>query len=169
MSRSKQVIDSLYRGVKPVSTVANYIGMVALAAMMFLTAVDVALRKVANMPVMGSYELIQFMMVICGGLGLAYCAVEKGHVTIDLVTSKLSKRAQGILGMVTSFIGLAVVIMLTWQACVYITLFMTSKQLTAVLMVPLYPFVGIFAFGLALYCVVLLIHFFEFLKEVTAK
>lgn len=169
MNRLEQVITYCYKVMKPISTVANYIGMVALAVMMFLTAVDVTLRKVANMPIMGSYEMIQFTMVMCGGLGLAYCAVEKGHVVVDLVTGRLSKRVQGIMGSITGLIALAVCIILTWQAVNYVNLLMKSKQMTAVLIVPLYPFVAIFAFGMVMYCIVLIIHFLEFVKEGMGK
>lgn len=165
----EQIIHYAYKVMKPISTVANYIGMVALAVMMFLTAVDVTLRKVANMPIMGSSEMIQFTMVMCGGLGLAYCAVEKGHVVVDLVTSRLSRRVQGIMGSITSLIALAVCIVLTWQTVNYVNLLMKSKQMTAVLIVPIYPFVAIFAFSLALYCIVLIIHFLEFIREGTGK
>lgn len=165
MNRLERIINASYRAMKPVSTVANYVGMVALATMMFLTAVDVTLRKVVNMPIMGSYEMIQFTMIFCGGLGLAYCAVEKSHVAVDIVTSRLSRRTQGIMGSITGLIALAVCIVLTWQAVNYISILWNSKQMTAVLMVPLYPFAGLFAFSLALYCIVLIIHFLEFIRE----
>lgn len=169
MSRLERIISSLYRAMKPVSWVANSIGLVALAAMMFLTAVDVTMRKAANMPILGSYELIQFMMVVCGAFGLAHCAIEKGHVSVDLVTSKLSHKARGLIGIITGLIGLAVGIVLTWQAVNYIFILEKSKQATSVLIAPLYPFAALFAFSCALYCIVLLIHFFEFLKEGTTK
>ncbi len=169
MSYLGKIIGFLYRVMKPVSRVANGIGLVALAAMMFLTAVDVTLRKVANMPIIGSYELVQMMMVTCGAFGLAHCAIEKGHVAVDLVTSRLPHRTRGALGIITGLIGLVVGIVLTWQAVNYIFILQKSGQMTAVLIVPLYPFVALFAFGCVLYCIVLFIHFFEFVKEGTTR
>ena len=56
---------------------ANGIGMVSLAAMMFLIAADVVLRYFFNKPITGDYELVQFMLVIMISLGLAYCGLRK--------------------------------------------------------------------------------------------
>jgi len=169
MSGLQGIIDKFYKVIKPVSTVSNSIGMVALAVMMILTAVDVTLRKTLNMPIIGAYELIQFMMAITVAFGLAYCGVEKGHVTVDLVENRLSKRNRAVLNMVTGFLGLVIAILITWQTCVHITKLYDSKVLSQVLLIPIYPFVGLVAFGIALYALVLLVHFLEFIREGTNK
>lgn len=166
MNGLKKTISYLYEIVKPVSTVSNSIGMVALAAMMFLTAADVILRKLANMPILGSYELISYMMAITISFGLAYCAIEKGHVTIDLLLSRLSRHTQAIMNSVTGLLGLVIAALMTWQTCVYITLLIKSGLTSTVLLMPVFPFVGIVAFGIAIFSLVLLLHFLEFLLEV---
>jgi len=169
MNGLQRIIDKCYQVIKPVSTVFNTIGMVALAAMMLLTALDVILRKTINAPIVGAYELIQFMMAITVSFGLAYCGIEKGHITVDLIENRLSKRAHGILGIITGFLGLVIAALITWQTCVYILKQQQSQLLSQVLLVPVYPFVGLVAFGIALYTVVLLIHLFEFIQEGTGK
>jgi TRAP-type transport system small permease protein len=169
MNYLQKTIDSLYKYIRPVSTVANAIAMISLAAMMFLTAADVLLRKLANAPIMGSFEFTQFTMIICTGFGLAYCAVEKGHIFVDFITMRLSKRTQGILGIITGFLALVTAIVLTYQQCVHITLLQQSHQSSAVLMIPLYPFVAILALSLALYTIVLFIHLLEFIKQGLTK
>jgi TRAP-type C4-dicarboxylate transport system permease small subunit len=139
--------------------------MVALAVMMFLTAFDVTLRKLANMPIQGAYELDQFMLAITISLGLAYCAVEKGHVTIDLLTSRLSKRTQGIINSITGLLTLIFVAIMTWQTFIYITMLARSGLTSTVLLIPVFPFVIIVTFGIALFSLVLLVNFLEFLVE----
>ncbi len=165
MNGLKKAISYLYKILKPISTVANSIGMVALTAMMVLTAVDVTLRKVANMPIQGSYELVQYMLAITISLGLAYCAIEKSHVNIDLVITRLSKRTQGIINSITGLLSLIFAAIMTWQTCVYITTLAKSGLTSTVLLIPVFPFVGIVAFGIALFTMILLIHFLEFLLE----
>jgi hypothetical protein len=78
--------------------------MACLAAMMFLIAVDVILRKLLDKPVTGSYELIQFMMVVTVALAVAYTDIEKSHVTLDLVTPHFPKRARAIIDSIVAYL-----------------------------------------------------------------
>lgn len=172
MGGLQRIIARFYKVMKPVSTVSNGIGMVTLAAMMFLTVSDVVLRKM-NMSIivlsLGSYELIQFMMAITISFGLAYCGIEKGHITVDILENRLSKRTRGMLSMVTGFLGLIIMGLITWQTCVHIINLRESGLLSTVLLIPVYPLVGLVAFGIALYTVVLLVHLLEFIQEGTGK
>lgn len=169
MSGLQRIIDTFYRVIRPISTVSNAIGMVTLAAMMLLTTADVTLRKILNAPIVGSYELIQFMMGITVAFGLAYCGIEKGHITVDIIENRLSKRVHGILGMITGFLGLVIAGLITWQNCIYIGKLYESQLLSQVLLLPIYPFVVLVAFGIALYTVVLIIHLLEFIYQGAGK
>ena len=137
--------------------------MISLAAMMFLTVADVFLRYSLNKPILGSYELIQYMLLITIAVGLAYCGLEKGHVTIDTFTSRLSPRNRAIANSIVGFLGLVVTSLITWQACVYIIVLRESRVVSTVLLIPVYPFVAILAFGAAFFFLVLLLHFLEFI------
>ena len=169
MNHLQKTIDSLYRRIKPVSKVANAIGMVAMTVMMVFVTVDVTLRKLANMPILGSIEITQFMLAICASFGLAQCAVDKGHVVIDLVIAKLTRRTRGLLGIGTGILSVAAGVLLTWQLFKYIFIVMKSNNVTGVLYIPMWPFVALVTFGFALFCVVLIIHFLEFILEGSGK
>ena len=155
--------------IRPVVVAANGIGMVSLAAMMFLTAADVVLRYFFNKPITGDYELVQFMLAITVALGLAYCGLEKGHVTIDVVTSRLPRRARAIIDSFVGLLGILTAAITTWQACFYIITLHDSQVLSTVLLIPVYPFVAVTALGLALYTLVLISHLFEFISQGTQK
>ena len=165
MNHLQNAIESLYKGIKPLSTVVNSIGVAAMTVMMVFVAVDVTLRKVANMPILGSIELTQFMLAICASFGLAQCAVNKGHVVIDMVTSRLSSRTRGLLGIGTGILGVGVGALMTWQLINYVFITLKANNVTGVLYIPIWPFVALVTFGFALLCVVLIIHFLEFIVE----
>lgn len=162
----ERLIRRAYAAVKPVIAIGNSLGLIALAGMMFLITVDVTLRKTLDMPILGSYEIVQYLMVITIGFGMAYCGLRREHINVDLVISRLPRLARGIVGCVTGFLSLAVSIIVVWQAYVYIPQLQSGHVLSPVLLIPMYPFVGIAAFGFTLYALVLLIHFGEFLSEV---
>jgi TRAP-type C4-dicarboxylate transport system permease small subunit len=163
LEKLESFVRTFYRIIRPVNTAVSSVGLICLAAMMFLTAADVILRRAINKPITGSYELIQFMMVITVSLGLSYTALHKGHVTLDIVTSKFPDRARGIVDSVVGLLGLGVAALMTWQACIYITTIQKSQLTSTVLLVPMYPFVAVAAFGLAFFSLVLLLHLLEFI------
>ncbi len=165
MSGLETVIKSLYRIIKPVNNIAGSVGMVCLAAMMFLTAADVFLRYSFNKPIMGSYELIQYMLVITVVVGLAYCELENGHVILDVITSHFPRRTRAIVNSITGLLGLIVVSLITWQTCIYTIILRKSQVASTVLLVPVYAFVAIVAFGVAFFGVVLVLHFLEFIRD----
>jgi len=165
----KIIFDGLSRIITPVTRILFYIGLVFLAGMMFLTAADVIGRYFLNSPVLGSFEITEYLMVILMASSLAYCGIMKGHVEIELVTDRLPDSTQSILGCVTSFLGLGLFVFITWQSFIYIGDLAASKAATTVLLIPAWPFVLILAIGLTVFCLVLLLRFLEYLCKVFCR
>ncbi|UCG64349.1 MAG: TRAP transporter small permease, partial [Deltaproteobacteria bacterium] len=93
---SKKTTNSLTVLYRPLIKLLNGIAMGTVAAMMFLTATDVILRYIFNRPISGAYEVIEYMMAILIPFGLAYCALQGGHVSVDLLVSRFPKKIQSI-------------------------------------------------------------------------
>jgi len=139
------------------------------AAMMFLTATDVILRYIFNRPITGAYELIEYMMAILIPFGLAYCALQGGHVSVDLVVSRFPKKTQSIIGSITTLLCLGLFLLITWQNVIYIKEHFESNLTSAVLLIPVYPFVTAVAIGSAALCLVLVIDFLNYISEAVGK
>jgi TRAP-type C4-dicarboxylate transport system permease small subunit len=159
----RKAYDALYRVFSPITRYLFYIGLCCLAIMMFLTAVDVIGRYFFNRPVLGSFEITEYLMVILVGASLAYCGIKKGHVEIELLTDRLSMRAQTILGCVTSFLGFLLFCLITWQTVLYVGDLLESGLESSVLHIPAWPFVVALAIGSAVFCLVLFLRFLEYL------
>ena len=71
------VLDFSDRATHGVARWINGAGIAVLAAMMTLTAADVCLRYLFNRPIMGAYELNEFMMAVFVGFSFAYTAIHK--------------------------------------------------------------------------------------------
>jgi len=80
----------LERFANPLSRITDIIGRGILALMVLLITADVVMRYFFNSPIKGSYELVQFMLSMIVFLGLAFMQTKKGHVSVSLLTSKLS-------------------------------------------------------------------------------
>ena len=82
--------------------------------MMVLTTIDTILRFI-NKPVSGVYELESMMMVGIVFFGLSYIQAQRGHIRMDLLSSKLSKSNQYVLQLLGDAIFLIVGVLITWK------------------------------------------------------
>jgi len=137
--------------------------------MMFLTATDVILRYIFNRPISGAYEVIEYMMAILIPFGLAYCALQGGHVSVDLLVSRFRKKIQLIISTITTLFCLILFVLITWQNVIYIKEHFEANLTSAVLLIPVYPFVAAVAIGSAALCLVLVLDFLNYLSEVVEK
>jgi TRAP-type C4-dicarboxylate transport system permease small subunit len=165
----KKASNFLNLFMQPIIHVLVLIGMSVLAVMMFLMAADVILRYFFNSPLPGAYELFEYMMAIVVPFGIVYCAHQGSHVAIDLVVDRFPKKVQAVIGSITSFFSLGLFILITWQNLCYIKEQFDSKLTSAVLLIPVYPFIAVVAIGLGVFCIVLLKDFINFLSETVAK
>jgi TRAP-type C4-dicarboxylate transport system permease small subunit len=133
--------------------------------MMILTGVDVCLRYIFNQPIPGSFEITEFIMPILVTFGFAYCALEKGHVQVELLVSRLSKRGQALMNSVASLIFFGLFALITWQSWLRVKGMMHVGQMSIVLDIPVYPFVLTIAVGSAALCLIVLRDFLFYLSE----
>lgn len=161
--------DWLNRVVSPVSKVTHRIGVGVLAVMMFLTAGDVTLRYVFNKPIPGSFDLTEYMMAIVVAFSLAYCAVMKGHVRVDIVVARFPQRAQAIIDIITGLISIGILSLITWQCFVHMKALSASKVTSSVLYIPSFPFAGLVGFGSALFTLVLLTNLIDYLYQAVRR
>jgi tripartite ATP-independent transporter DctM subunit len=135
----------------------NGVGVFFLAVMMLVTTVDVLSRFFFNLPITGSIEITGFLLVLTILLGIPYAAARKQHVTIDILTYKVSERVGLVLNSITLFIAITLFAVIVWRSIDYALLMNSMNRVTAVLRMPISPFVLVVAFGFALTGCVLLI------------
>ena len=153
----------------PTSRIVNIVGAIVLAMMMFLVAVDVTLRYTIDLPVKGSVELVELMMIIVVFLAVAYTASQRGHVAIELVTTRLPQRVQAILDVFTTFLSLVFIILVIWRSTVRGNTMWHDNHVTVVLGIPIFPFLYLIAFGCLLLAVVLIANILDSLAQAIKK
>jgi len=140
-----------------------------LVAMMILTGADVTLRYIFNRPILGSFEITEFMMAITVALGLAYCALQKAHVRSDVVVSRLPQWTQAALNSIASLAFLGLFILITWQSIYRAQAMIDTRLTSSVLYIPKFPFVFVVTAGSALLCLVLLRDLFDYLHQAVKR
>lgn len=154
--------------MRPISVVLQGVGAGVLTVMMLLTASDVTLRQF-KFPIMGTDDITAFLMAILVSFGLAYCAVRKGHVRVELIVERLPIRVQAIIDTVTTFLSLGLCTLITWQGFVNMVSVYNSGATSWTLNIITFPFAGVVAFGFAWFTLVLLADFLNAIVRVVKQ
>lgn len=154
------------RFTNPISHYADVVGRIILAIMVFLVTTDVVLRYFFNRPIKGSYELIEFMMVVLVFLGLAYTQVQKSHVSISLFTTKLSSSQNAVIGNATYLLCIIIFSLLTWRGIIQAEKLRANGTSSDLLFIPNYPFMWVVVLGCILIGLVFLRDFIKSIEDV---
>ena len=142
--------------IKLVTKIFFSLATAGLAIVLFLTAGDVIGRYVFNKPILGANEITSYLMTVCLAGGLAYRASQQGHVTIELLVNRLSERAQAFFDVFAGLISLFIVFLVTWGTFSQMTFAIDVHEVSGVLSIPSFPFVGFFGVGFAFFTLILL-------------
>jgi len=136
---------------------------------MLLVTSDVLGRFLFNRPVLGTAEISLNLMIIAVYCAVAYCALVKGHVGVDLLVSRLPRRGQAITDSVTVF-GCLVLLSLIARASAETLVFSwTRREVSAMLDIPAWPFRAVLVIGVVMLCLVLLIDLVHLVTRVVKK
>jgi TRAP-type transport system small permease protein len=169
--RLTRVASRSEEGITSASKIMVYVSAVALFGMMMVTVADVVGRYVFSKPIKGAFELVGFLMVFAGTWGIAYCQIKKGHIRVDFILQRFSKRVQAILTSVAYFMGLIIFSVLAWRLALLAKYYLDLERgnSTDTLGIPLFPFVVTTVIGMGMMALVLLFDFVHSLTEVKGK
>lgn len=90
-------------------------GSAALLAMMGITVADVVLRGAINLPIRGSFDIVESALVLVVFLGLPRCFLREQNIVVDLVDGFVGPRALAVLKLVAGLIGTLFLATLFWN------------------------------------------------------
>jgi TRAP-type C4-dicarboxylate transport system permease small subunit len=155
MRRAFLVLKVLIRGM-------HFIAALALATAVVLTVTDVVLRRF-RMPIDCCYELVVLLGAIAIGFSIPQTTLDRAHVRMDFVTSKISDPWRKRLGAATRLLGIMVFGVIGWRIFRLGENLAQSGQVSAVLELPEYPV----AYGIGACCfVVSLVLIYELVETV---
>ena len=165
----KKAASSMENALSPAVSVVGKIGTSVIAVMMLLTVADVVGRRVFNQPISGAYELSQFMLVIVVFFTIVHCEFVRGHIAIDLVTSRFRQRTQDVVASIMYLFFLVTFGLLTRQLIVHAMDLWQVNRISGELAIPVFPFVFVAALGSALLSLVVLAYLLLLIAEVLRR
>jgi len=157
-------------GVISTNKIMAYAAGAALTSMMLLTVADVCGRYLFSKPIKGTYELVGFLLVGAGSLGLGYCQVKKAHIRVDFLLHRFPEKVRPVLTALANFLGFVAFSLLCWRCSLYAQYYMTATgNHTDTLGIPLTPFVIVLAVGTGMLALVLLFDLVKSIAKVKFK
>lgn len=137
--------------ITTLSNVLRYIAITVMTLMMLYITVAVISRLLFT-PLMGDVELVQLGMVVLIMLGLAYTQQIDGHISIEVISDRLSKRTNYYLDVMSSLLTFITTIIIAYIYFQVMNNHRTTMQLsTDLLGIPYWPFDFIIFLGFLLW------------------
>ncbi len=130
-----------------VNKILSYIGGAALTFMMLITVADVILRA-GGRPILGTYEIVAFSLAIVVGFTIPKVSLDRGHVYMEIVLDKVSKRNKAILNTFTRVLCLILFAIVGYNLFLIGNELITSGEVSSTLKLPFYPI----AYGVGVCC-----------------
>ena len=92
-----------------------YVGAVALFGTMCLTAADVVGRYVFNAPILGVFELTEFLVLILIFSFIGYTQSQKNHVAVELLLKIFPEKIRNYIELINHVICLVLMMLITWM------------------------------------------------------
>jgi TRAP-type C4-dicarboxylate transport system permease small subunit len=130
-----------------ISRLLNFIAGIALTFMMFLTVADVLLRA-GGRPIIGTYEIVALLLALVIGFGIPQVSLDRGHVYMEFLLEKLSKRGRKVMHIFTRVLCLIMFAFIGYNLLSVGAAYKASGEVTATIKLPFYPVV----YGVAVCC-----------------
>lgn len=143
-----KVSETIGRGTGSVIKVLWWVAAVLLTFMCCLICANIFARYLFKHPIVASLETTTLAIVIVSFAVVAFAELRRGHIVVDVLVLKLSKRAQVIVTSTMRLISAAFFIVLAYEMVIQMwsMLFPTVRR-TELLKIPLAPFMFWIGFG----------------------
>ena len=130
-----------------ISSLLNTIAGIAVTFMMLLTVADVLLRA-GGRPIIGTFEVVSLLLALVIGFGIPQVSIDRGHVSMDFLTEKLSKKGRRVMNTFTRVLCLILFAFIGYKLFSVGARFHASGEVSPTIMIPFYPV----AYGVAVCC-----------------
>ncbi len=137
-------MNSLFRVVHKF---LGIIGGTALSLMMFLTVADVLMRAGGH-PILGTYEMVALLLAVVIGFTIPMVSLDRGHVYMELLLDKLSKRNRALMNTLTRIFCIILFLVIGYNLIMVGNELHAAGEVSSTLKIPFYPI----AYGVGVCC-----------------
>ena len=165
-----QTIISLYKTIiTKIARICGILGAISLILLSLLTVADVLLRYFFNSPIVGSYELTEYLLIPIVFFAIPWATKEKSNVRVDLIVGRFRKNRRAIVYGISCVLSIIVTSVFAWftvpQAFYIYEIYIHSEMLK----IPAFPFYFLTAAAFFILFFILIDNLIDFIEEATAK
>jgi len=166
--QTNSLVQTLRKGMEPVSRWCAIAGGISLLVMMAVVVSDVILRATLRTTFQASIELVEVLLVIVVFSGMAYCAVKKAHIRVDVLIDRFSSTARLAITACTDLMSVVVIFIISWRSAVMASVQYTQHFDTGLLGIPKWPFAAATCLFMGIFALTMLVNFIESLGDLAA-
>jgi TRAP-type C4-dicarboxylate transport system permease small subunit len=155
--------------IAKIARVCSILGAVSLILLSLLTVCDVILRYFFNRPIVGSFELTEYLLIPIVFFSIPWTTKQKANVRVDLIVGKFSDRKRTIVYAVSCVLSIIVTAVFAWFTVPQAVYIREANIHSEMLKIPAYPFYIITALGFFILFFILIDNLIDFIEEAAAK
>lgn len=134
-----KVFEVYNRLLGAVTKAAAVIAGLCILGTAFIITYEIIMRGLFHSPTSWVMEISTYLIIAAGFLGMAYTLRTRGHIHVDILTSRLSRGTQRILEIITTFIAIFLLYVCMTESVDYVTMSYEMNNLSpTILRVPLF-------------------------------
>jgi TRAP-type C4-dicarboxylate transport system permease small subunit len=144
----------------------NILGSAGIVVMMFLVCGDIVGRYLLRAPIVGAFEITEFLMAGIIFIGFAFTQAQKAHLSIDLLFTRLTPSTQNsltIFNLIVTFLFYALIawrgVVGSWEA------YALDDKTAGLIRIPYWPARAVIPLGAILLCLQIFLDIVEGLRE----
>jgi TRAP-type C4-dicarboxylate transport system permease small subunit len=155
----RSAMNAFLRTIFRITQCMNVVAGIALTFIILITVCDVVLRALGR-PILGVYEIVAMAGGVVIGFVTPFTSWVRGHIFMDFVIERLSRRAKCAFDIATRCVGIALFLMISWNVFKIGRNLYSVDEVSLTLQLPLYPIaygVGFcfFVLSVVLFCDIL--------------
>ncbi len=152
-----------------IAQACGFLGFIALAGLMLMTVADVFLRYFFNAPILGSFEITEYLLVVVVFFAIPWAAMKRVNVRVDLIVGKFTSKTRAKFDVVTCSLSLFVTGIFAWHTVPQVIYMFRLNSVSDMLEIPAWPFYLMVALGFFLLFIILIETLIEFIKKAVAE
>lgn len=148
------------QGLEKLALVCSWAAALSMVAIVGIIVTSVLMRKIANMPLHITEEVVGLMLTVSLFLGVPLVTLKSKHVRVSLVVDQLKGSTRIIVQKAAIMVGIVFFVWLIWEAVPWLEFALKRNLKTETSRILLYPWMSTMLFSLVLTLLVFIARLF---------
>lgn len=140
-------MKTVERICRSISAAMNMIAGFGIFLVMAVVVLNIILRALFNSPIDGTYEIVQYGILLAVSLALADNELADGNVMVSFLLEKLKPKTANVYSIAMNVVSLVTMAFITYNQFQMVITKFQNKAATAILMIPHWILVLVLALG----------------------